>query len=165
MKIMEKKRPLLSTLALVFCIISFFIASIEIIMIGMETIIEDLGVLFFTSPGDPVFVTSLLDHIMKAFINFIIGGIFLNGYLKIRKGAFEGFSFLIGGGFLTLGLGFLFISTWFTNLIDTAIIGIIEPEVWDEFVIMDGIRIEWFLGIASIYIVIIWKNRENYLKS
>ena len=168
MKIIEEKRSSLSLLALLFGIIFAFIAFIEFLLIGLEAVTaangEEISILFFTSPGDAVFESSFLDHIMKGFVNLLIGALFLYGYPKIKGGTLEGFSFLIGGALLALGLAFLFISIWVANLIDTALIGISEPEIWDEFIFTDGIRFEWFLGVASIYILLIWKKRENYLK-
>jgi hypothetical protein len=164
MEIRDEKRNSLSLLALLFGIVILFIGIMELVLIGLESVSEDVSILFFTSPGDAVFETSALDHVMKAFVSFVIAGVFLYGYPKIRDGSLEGFSFLIGGGLLIAGIGALFIAVWVANLIDTAIIGIIEPEVWGDYVITDGIRIEWFLAVGSLSILSIWKNRERYLE-
>jgi hypothetical protein len=164
MEIVEEKRNSLSILALFFGIALIFIGIMELILILIEATFEDVSILFFTSPGDAVFETSFLDHIMKAFVSFVVGGVFLYGYPKIREGSLEGFSFLVGGGILLMGIGFLFIAIWTANLIDTAILGLVEPDIWEQYVITDGIRIEWFLAIGSINIILIWKKREEYLK-
>ena len=163
MEIINEKRNSLSLLALFFGVVILFIGVMELILIGLESASEDVSILFFTSPGDAVFETSFLDHIMKAFVSFVVGGVFLYGYPKIKAGSLEGFSFLIGGGVLIAAVGCLFIAVWAASLIDTAILGLIEPEVWGEYVITDGIRIEWFLTVGSLSILSIWKNREQYL--
>ena len=163
MEIANNKKKILSLLALTFGIIPIVIAIMELILIGVEAVAEDVSILFFTSPGDAVFESSALDHVMKAFVNFLIGGIFLHGYQKVKEGNPDGFSFLIGGGILLLGIGFLFIMIWGANLIDTVIKGFVEPEVWGEYIFTDGIRIEWFLGVGAISILSIWKNKEQYL--
>jgi hypothetical protein len=163
MEIIGERRNSLSMMALVFGIAMVFVGIVELVLIGLESAIEGFSLLFFTSPGDAVFETSFLDHVMKAFVGFVIGGVFLYAYPKIKTGSLEGFSFLMGGAILLAGIGFLFISIWLANLIDTAIIGLVEPEVWGDYVLTDGIRIEWFLAIASIKIVSIWKKREEYL--
>jgi hypothetical protein len=164
MDIVEDKRNSISRSALFFGIPLIFIGIMELILILIEATFEDVSILFFTSPGDAVFETSFLDHIMKAFVSFVVGGVFLYGYPKIREGSLEGFSFLVGGGILLMGIGFLFIAIWTANLIDTAILGLVEPDIWEQYVITDGIRIEWFLAIGSINIILIWKKREEYLK-
>jgi len=133
MEIVKNKRSSLSILALIVCIFSFFIAAMELILIGMETVLESNVLLFFTSPGDPIFETTFLDHVIKSLVNIVIGGIFFMGFLGLRKGTLKGFSFLIGGGILALGIGLLFVSIWFANLIDTTILGITNPGVWKEF--------------------------------
>jgi hypothetical protein len=164
MEIVGSKKGILSSIALIFGIASIFIAIVEFSLIPLEVLNEEFSILFFTSPGDAVFESAFLDHIMKGFVNIVIGSIFLLGYPKIRKLSPEGYSFLIGGGILILGVGFLFIMIWLANLIDTAIMGINESEVWLEYIITDGIRIEWFLGIGAISILSFWKKRDLYLK-
>ncbi|MFW9989078.1 MAG: hypothetical protein ACFFC3_10510 [Candidatus Odinarchaeota archaeon] len=164
MEIVESKKGILSSLALIFGILLIIVAIIEFSLILLESLNEEFSLLFFTTPGDAVFESAFLDHIMKGFVNLVIGAIFLVGFSKIRKLSPEGYSFLIGGGILILGIGFLFIMIWIANLIDTAFIGISEPEVWLEYIITDGIRIEWFLGIGAISILSFWKKRELYIK-
>jgi len=95
MEIANNKKKILSSLALTFGIIPIVIAIMELILIGVETGIEDISILFFTSPGDAVFGSSALDHVMKAFVNFLIGGIFLHGYQKVKEGNPDGFRFFI----------------------------------------------------------------------
>jgi hypothetical protein len=164
MEIIESKKTILSSLALIFGIGSIIVAIIELSLIPLEAINEEFSLLFFTTPGDAVFESTFLDHVMKGLVNLVIGAIFLIGFPKIRKLSIEGYSFLIGGGILILGVGLLFITIWLANLIDTAIVGITEPEVWLEYVVTDGIRIEWFLGIGAISIMTFWKNRNQYLR-
>ncbi|MGV9200059.1 MAG: hypothetical protein ACOC4M_14730 [Promethearchaeia archaeon] len=163
MKINNDKRGSLGMMALIFGIAMIIVGSIELILMALESSMEGFSLLFFTSPGDAVFESAILDHVMKAFVNFIIGGIFLYGYPKIKAGSLEGFSFLMGGGILLAGLGFLFITVWTANLIDTAIISLVEPEIWSQYIVTNGIRIEWFLAIGSINILSIWKKKEQYL--
>ncbi|MGV9142242.1 MAG: hypothetical protein ACOC1X_04825, partial [Promethearchaeota archaeon] len=68
MEIITEKRSLLSYLALFFGIAMIFIAIMELTLMGLELAIEDISILFFTSPGDAVFETSFLDHLMKALV-------------------------------------------------------------------------------------------------
>lgn len=164
MEIVSSKRGSLSIMALIFGIILIVIGIVELILVGMEESVEGFSIIFFTSPGDAVFETSFLDHIAKALISFLIAAVFLYGYPKIKTGDLEGFSFLIGGGILILGIGLLFISVWVANIIDISLQSIGDPAVWDEFSILDGIRIEWFLAIGAINIVMIWKKRDQYLQ-
>lgn len=159
MQIIESKRNSLSIIALILGMVLLFVAAMEVIHMFFEEPI----MFFFASAGDSVFETGLLDHLMKGFVALVIGGLFLNAYPKLKQGTLEGFAFLIGAGILALAIAFLYITVWIANLIDTALISIIEPEIWKEFIITDGIRIEWFIGIASIYILFVWKNRESYL--
>jgi len=72
--------------------------------------------------------------------------------------------YLIGGAILVLGLGILYFSVWMSNLIDTSILGLVEPDLWIEYSFLDCIRIEWFLAIASTGFYWIWKKRNLYLK-
>lgn len=164
MEIIPEKRSSLSYLTLFFGIAMIFIAIMELTVMGLELAVEDISILFFTSPGDAVFETSFLDHLMKALVGFVVGGIFLYGIPKIKSGSIDGLSFLLGGSILLMGIGFLFIAIWLANLIDTAILGIVEPEIWSEYLITDGMRIEWFLAFGSISSLLIWKNRENYIQ-
>ncbi|MGQ4875153.1 MAG: hypothetical protein ACTSVV_17170 [Promethearchaeota archaeon] len=159
MKIVEQKRSTFSAIALIFGILYLFISVMEFIHISLN---EPL-IFFFSSPGDTLFETSYLDHLMKGFINLVISSMFLYTFFKLKEGTLEGFGFLIGAGFLSFGIGLLFIAEWIANLIDFLLIGIMEPEIWEGFTITDGIRLECFLGIASIYILWIWKNKERYL--
>lgn len=159
MEIIQSKRSTLSLVALTFGIVSIFVSIMEFIHVGLE----EPMIFFFSTPGDAVFETSWLDHLMKGFVNLLIGAMFIYGYPKIREGTLEGFGFLIGAGILSLGIGMLFFTVWVANLIDVSLIGIAEPEIWEEFMFTEGIRLEWFMGIASIYILLVWKNRERYL--
>lgn len=159
MQIIKSKRNSLSIIALILGMVLLFVAAMEVIHMFLEEPI----MFFFASAGDSVFETGVLDHLMKGFVALVIGGLFLNAYPKLKQGTLEGFAFLIGAGILALAIAFLYITVWIANLIDTALISITEPGIWEEFVITDGIRIEWFIGIASIYILFVWKNRESYL--
>lgn len=164
MEIVQEKKTYLSVIALLFGIASLIIAAVELSLIPLELVNEDFSILFFTSPGDAVFESAYLDHALKAFVNIVIGVVFLIGVPKLLNKTIEGFSFLIGGGLLIFGIGVLFISIWVANFIDTAVISMVEPEVWLEYAIIDGIRVEWFLGIGAISILYVWRNKQNYLK-
>ena len=164
MVIINKKRNPLKVIAICFGAIMIFIGIVELALMGLETIFEDLSIIFFSSPGDAVFETKYIDHLFKAFVSFVIGAIFLYAYPKIRSGSLDGFGFLVGGAILILGVGLLYISVWMANLIDSTIIGLVESEVWTEYSFLDGIRIEWFLAIASIGFFWLWKKKDLYLK-
>jgi len=185
MEIVGDKRKSIFILALVFGTILFFIGIMELLLIWLESWLQSISFwhyinfqsnhgifinfienpIFFSSTGGAVFENSLLDHILKAFVSFVISGMFLYGVPKIKKGSIDGFSFLIGGGILILCIGLLFFAIWAANLLDAAIISkTADPEVWNEYVITDGIRIEWFLAIGTIKLLSIWKKRKQYLK-
>jgi len=161
MEIVKQKRSRLIIIALIFGIVYLFNTIMEFIHIGLE---EPLFFLF-SSPGDAVFETAYLDHFAKALVSLLITAVFLYSIPQLKKGTLEGFGFIIGAGILAIGIGFLFIAEWIANVIDFAIQGLSDLAVWEDFVFTDGIRIEWFIGIGSISILLIWKNRENYLIS
>ncbi|MHA1489467.1 MAG: hypothetical protein ACTSRI_07410 [Promethearchaeota archaeon] len=161
MEIIQEKRSFLSILSLIFGVVFIFISVMEFIHVGLE---EPL-IFFFSSPGDAVFETSILDHMAKGLINLLLAALFLYSYFPLKQGTLSGFGFLVGAGIMALAMGGLFIIEWLANVIDIALQSISDPGVWEEFVFTDGIRLEWFLGIASLYILLIWKNKENYLVS
>ncbi len=161
MEIIQEKRSFLSILSLIFGVVFVFISVMEFIHIGLE---EPL-MFFFSSPGDAIFEASILDHMAKGLINLLLAALFLYSYPHLKQGTLSGFGFFVGAGIIALGIGALFITEWVANLIDVALQSISDPGVWEEFVFTDGIRLEWFLGIASLYILLIWKNKENYLVS
>ena len=159
MEIVEEKRSVFSGIALIFSVVFAFISIMEFIHIGLSEPI----IFFFSSPGDAIFETTGLDHLMKGFISFVIFTLFLSAVIKLQKGTIDGFAFLLGAAILSFGVGILFTMEWIANIFNTLIIGISDPEVWEEFTLTDGIRLEEFLGIASIYILMLWKNKEKYI--
>ncbi len=160
MEIIELKRSSLSIVALLFGVAFLIVSIIEFIHIPLE---EPLFFLF-SSPGDAIWESSFLDHLAKALINLLIAAVFLYSVPQIKQGTLSGFGFLIGAGILALGIGTLFAIEWIANLIDFALQGLVDITVWEDFIFTEGIRTEIFLGIGSIYIMLLWKNRDNYLK-
>ena len=160
MEIIELKRSSFSIIALLFGVAFLIVSIVEFIHIPLE---EPL-IFLFSSPGDAIWESSFLDHLAKALINLLIAMIFLYGVPQIKQGTLSGFGFLIGAGILALGIGTLFAIEWIANLIDFALQGLVDITVWEDFIFTEGIRTEIFLGIGSIYIMLLWKNRDNYLK-
>ncbi|MHA1670415.1 MAG: hypothetical protein ACTSV5_07525 [Promethearchaeota archaeon] len=160
MEIIVFKRSSFSIAALLFGVAFLVVSIIEFVHMPLE---EPLFFLFF-SPGDAIWESSFLDHLAKALINLLIAVIFLFGVPQIKKGTLSGFGFLIGAGILALRIGTLFIIEWIANLIDFALQGLVDIGVWEDFIFTEGIRIEIFLGIGSIYITLLWKNRDYYLE-
>ena len=160
MEIIELKRSSFSITALLFGVAFLIVSIIEFIHIPLE---EPLFFLF-SSPGDAIWESSFLDHLAKALINLLVAVIFLYSVPQLKQGTLSGFGFLIGAGMLALGIGALFAIEWIANLVDFALQGLIDITIWEYFIFTEGIRTEIFLGIGSIYIMLLWKNRDNYLE-
>lgn len=149
----------------------YWMTWINLISLFTVLILEIIGMfvelpILVYSEGDAAgiaeFSGNYLDHITKAFIAATLVLTFAFGLLnfhhsdvKMRKKAF---SFIIGGNFLVMGLGFLFLLSWGATLIDFALVGELSEITWWSYV-----RLEIVLAFLNLHTFSIWKQKTQII--
>lgn len=133
-------------------IVSFSIFIFEILAIWI-----DVPVLF-ASEGDPFGVSEFsgnwFDHILKSMIGLLLAVIFIRALLIYNQNRSKARSFAIGGSFIIIGLGILYVLIWIAQFLDSALTQSLNEYIW-----YSGFRLEVVLLIFNLPFLAIWKNR------
>ena len=142
----------LNIIVVVNIIFSFSIFIFEILAIWI-----DIPILF-VSEGDSFGVSEFsgnwFDHIIKGMIGLLLTIIFIRSLMIYNQNRSKSRSFAIGGSFIVLGLGILYILIWFAQFLDSALTQSLNEYIW-----YSGFRLEIVLLIINLPILAIWKNR------
>ena len=142
----------LNIIVIVNIIFSFSIFIFEILAIWI-----DIPILF-TSEGDSFGVSEFsgnwFDHILKGMIGLLLTIIFIRSLMIYNQNRPKARSFAIGGSFIVLGLGLLYVLIWFAQFLDSALTQSLNEYIW-----YSGFRLEIVLLIINLPVLAIWKKR------
>lgn len=142
----------LNIIVFVNIIFSFSIFIFEILAIWI-----DIPILF-ASEGDPFGVSDIsgnwFDHILKGLIALLLTIIFIRSLMLNNQNRPKAQSFAIGGSFIVLGLGLLYVLIWIAQFLDSALTQSLNEYIW-----YSGFRLEIVLLIFNLPVLAIWKNR------
>ena len=142
----------LNIIVVVNIIFSFSIFIFEILAIWI-----DIPILF-TSEGDSFGVSEIsgnwFDHILKSMIALLMTIIFIRSLMIYNQNRPKSRSFAIGGSFIILGLGLLYVLIWIAQFLDSALTQSLNEYIW-----YSGFRLEVVLLIINLPVLAIWKNR------
>ncbi len=133
-------------------IFSFSIFIFEILAIWIDVPI------LFASEGDPFGVSEFsgnwFDHIIKGMIGLLLTIIFIKSLMIYNQNRPKARSFAIGGSFIILGLGLLYVLIWIAQFLDSALTQSLNEYIW-----YSGFRLEIVLLIINMPVLAIWKNK------
>ncbi len=142
----------LNIIVIVNIIFSFSIFLFEILAIWI-----DIPILF-ASEGDPFGVSEFsgnwFDHIIKGMIGLLLTIIFIRSLINYNQNRSKARSFAIGGSFIILGLGLLYVLIWIAQFLDSALTQSLHEYIW-----YSGFRLEIVLLIINFPVLAIWKNK------
>ncbi len=142
----------LNIIVIVNIIFSFSIFIFEILAIWI-----DIPILF-ASEGDAFGVSEIsgnwFDHILKSMIALLMTIIFIRSLMVYNQNRPKARSFAIGGSFIVLGLGLLYVLIWIAQFLDSALTQSLNEYIW-----YSGFRLEVVLLIINLPVLAIWKNR------
>jgi hypothetical protein len=134
-----------------------------IIVFEFLSLFIDFPVLF-VSEGDAAgiaeFSGNWFDHFLK-----ILMGIVLIYIFKVAVSSFsaddnenrtKAQAFAVGGSFLVIGIGFLYLLIWSSQFLDLLITNNLEEWIWYA-----GFRLEILLLFFNLPIISIWKNKAE----
>ncbi len=142
----------LNIIVVVNIIFSFSIFLFEILAIWI-----DIPILFVSggdSFGISEFSGNWFDHIIKGMIGLLLTIIFIRSLMFYNQNRSKSLSFAIGGSFMLLGLGLLYVLIWIAQFLDSALTQSLSEYIW-----YSGFRLEVVLLILNLPILAIWKNR------
>ncbi|MHA1900798.1 MAG: hypothetical protein ACTSWX_06055 [Promethearchaeota archaeon] len=112
----------------------------------------------YISKGDPIGISEFsgnwFDHIIKGMIGLLLTIIFIRSLMCYNKNRPKAQSFAIGGSFVIISLGILYVLIWFAQFLDSAINQSLNEYIW-----YSGFRLEIVLLIINFPVLVIWKNK------